>query len=326
MITAESVAEGVERMAAMRFKVLVADDSAADQMLALRRLGRSCCLELVAAVTSGRMVQDYLTGMGRYADRRQFPFPDLLLLDVDMPVMDGLEVLAWIKKKTFPGLRVVMLTGSLNPDVAARALTLGADYYQSKHGHPNELNHFIRRLEFLMVLLENREPSKGRLPSMNNMLTIVDGRAPPCRTEILNAAQTGRNFILVLNSEADLEKLWSAIGTTTVIPDRLERWGLLALAEALTAESLEFLQGRVKDNVIYLVEQITINRNVPPRIKRFMLYCELRGIISHHDTVEEAGISLLNYLTGFKMARLLPLAGIYDHGSGKWERVKKLSS
>ena len=41
---------------------------------------------------------------------------------------------------------------------------------------------------------------------------------------------------------------------------------------------------------------------------------------------EEAGLALLNYLQGFKMARLLPLAGIYDHGRGKWERVKKLSS
>jgi hypothetical protein len=65
---------------------------------------------------------------------------------------------------------------------------------------------------------------------------------------------------------------------------------------------------------------------VPPRVGRFLLYCELRGIISHHNTVEEAGLSLLNYLSGFKMARLLPLAGIYDHASGKWERVKSLRS
>src|SRR5688572_10720542 len=74
------------------------------------------------------------------------------------------------------------------------------------------------------------------------------------------------------------------------------------------------------------IEQITLNRNIPPRTKRYLLYCELRGIISEHDTVEEAGLSLLSYLDGFKMARLLPLAGIYDHGRGKWERVRKLTS
>ena len=315
----------MDRMAAMRFKVLVADDSSADQLLAERRLGRSCCLQFVAAVTSGRMVQEYLSGVGKFADRSVFPFPDLLLLDIDMPQMGGLEVLAWIKRTGFPSLRIVMLTGTFNTDDIARALQLGADYCQSKNKSPTDLNYFIRRLEFLMVLLENREP-RNKLPSMNNMLTIIEGRGPPWREDIVAAAQTGRNFILVLDSEKDLEKLWAAVGTTTVVPDRLQRWSLLALVEALTPADLEFLQGCSKENPVYLIEQITLNRNVPPRVGRFLLYCELRGIISHHDTVEEAGLSLLNYLSGFKMARLLPLAGIYDHTSGKWERVKTLTS
>ena len=143
---------------------------------------------------------------------------------------------------------------------------------------------------------------------------------------MLSAARTGRNFLLILNSESDLEKLWSTLGTTNVVPDRLERWGLLALSEALTSRDFHMLQGLCKESYVYLVEQITLNRNVPPNTKRFLLYCELRGIISAHDTVEEAGLSLLNYLSGFKMARLLPLAGIYDHASGKWERVKTLTN
>ena len=329
--TPESIGESIDRMTAMRFKVLVADDSSADQLLAMRRLGRSCCLELVAAVTSGRMAQDYLAGVGRYADRSKFPFPDLLLLDVEMPGMDGLEVLAWIKKQAFPTLRIVMLSGSLNPDVAARALRLGADYYQSKNSYPTELNHFVRRLEFLMVLLANRDGPRRKLaqnkePVMNKILTVVDGRAPPWRRDILRAAETGQNFILILDADSELERLWSTLGTTNVLPDRLQRWGLLALSEALTTPDFNFLQTACKENFVYLIEQITLNRNVPPRTKRYLLYCELRGIISNHDTVEEAGIALLDYLSGFKMARLLPLAGIYDHGNGKWERVKKLTT
>ena len=46
----ETIGESIDRMEAMRFKVLVADDSAADQILAERRLGRSCCLEVVGGV------------------------------------------------------------------------------------------------------------------------------------------------------------------------------------------------------------------------------------------------------------------------------------
>ena len=98
------------------------------------------------------------------------------------------------------------------------------------------------------------------------------------------------------------------------------------MAEALTAEDYAFLLDVYRGSHVYLIEQITFDRNVPPRTKKIMLYCELRGIVSEHDTVEEAGIALLGYLDTFKRARLLPLAGIYEHNGAKWVRVKKLTS
>ena len=115
--------------------------------------------------------------------------------------MDALEVLSWIKRQAFPSLRVVMLSGSLDLDLAEQALRLGAGYFQTKNAHPNELNCFVRRLEFLMVLLENRGPRKEKIPTRNNMLTIVDGRAPPWNEEVAAAAESGRNFILLLKSD-----------------------------------------------------------------------------------------------------------------------------
>ena len=63
------------------------------------------------------------------------------------------------------------------------------------------------------------------------------------------------------------------------------------MAEVLTSEGYSLLLDAYKKGAAFLVEQLTLNRNVPPRTKKIMLYCELRGIISDHDTVEEAGIA-----------------------------------
>jgi hypothetical protein len=181
-----------------------------------------------------------------------------------------------------------------------------------------------------MMLLEQRDQHKAKphanIMNINRTLAIVDGRAPPWDVNIRAAADSKRNFLLILDTELDLERLWAALGTTTIVPDRLHRWGALAMADALNDEDYATLLAIYRTQCVYLVEQLTLTRNVPPRTKRIMLYCELRGIISEHNTVEEAGLALLDYLNGFAKARLLPLAGIYEYKEETWIRVKKLSS
>ena len=323
-----------EKDAALRFGVLLADDSEEDHFFATRALAKSACLRPVAEVYDGLQVLEYLSGIGKYADRVTFPFPALLLLDIKMPRMDGLGVLAWLQKQDFPELRVVMLSSSLDPVNVEKALTLGADYYQAKPNDAANMDALVRRLELLMVLMHHREPKhfmKSQSDSSQGMqpyttLKLVDGRQADWSNAIRAAADSKRNFILILNSEQDLEKLWSALGTTNVVPERVRRWGILAMAEALQTEDYALLLEIHKDCAVYLIEQLTLDRNVPPRTERYMLYCELRGIISDHATIEDAGISLLSYLNFFKRARLLPLAGIYEYVDRKWVRVKKLTS
>src|ERR1700742_2690158 len=105
----EVVRKEIEEDGALRFGVLLADDSTDDHFFAMRALDKSLCLRPVAEVYNGLQVLEYLSGLGYYADREKFPFPALLLLDIKMPRMDGLEVLAWLQKQHFPDLRVVML-------------------------------------------------------------------------------------------------------------------------------------------------------------------------------------------------------------------------
>ncbi len=76
---------------------------------------------------------DYLKGEGQYGDRAKYPFPDLVILDVNMPRMTGFEVLAWIRGH--PDLRqltVIMWTSSSHEEDVRRAYGLLANSYLVK--------------------------------------------------------------------------------------------------------------------------------------------------------------------------------------------------
>jgi CheY-like chemotaxis protein len=75
----------------------------------------------------------YLSGRGLYADRRNFPLPSLVLLDLKMPRVTGLEVLQWIRcRPEWAQLPVVVLSGSELQDDIQRAYEMGANSYLIK--------------------------------------------------------------------------------------------------------------------------------------------------------------------------------------------------
>ena len=95
----------------------------------------------------GHQALAYLSGAGDYADRDEYPFPDLVLLDLRMPRLDGFEVLRWIRSnpdtKTLP---VVVLAGSSFRADIRRALELGANSYAAKPGKFEELQVLIDQI------------------------------------------------------------------------------------------------------------------------------------------------------------------------------------
>jgi len=157
-------------------------------------------------------------------------------------------------------------------------------------------------------------------------LRIVDCREAHWLDRVTEAANSKRNFIPVLQSETDLDPLCKRLGCSPRIPERLYRWGIHALAEVLEPQGYSMLLGLYEKYPAYLVEQLNLTLNHPPACQPYLLYCEVRGIISDHPSLEDAGCSLLDYLDSFKRARIFPLAGIYHYQAGHWERVRKLTS
>jgi CheY-like chemotaxis protein len=76
--------------------VLLAEDNPHDVVLIRRALEETNALNPLQVVGNGAEAIEYLAGQGSYADRTTYPFPVLFLLDLKMPVVDGLEVLRWL--------------------------------------------------------------------------------------------------------------------------------------------------------------------------------------------------------------------------------------
>jgi two-component system response regulator len=86
----------------------------------------------IQVATDGRQAIDYVQGAGKFADREKFPLPCLVLLDLKLPYVMGLDVLKWIRQQPGVPLVVVMLTASGEDADIASAYRLGANAFLTK--------------------------------------------------------------------------------------------------------------------------------------------------------------------------------------------------
>jgi CheY-like chemotaxis protein len=124
--------------------ILLGEDNEDDVFLlqeAFKKAGTSSQLH---AVSDGFEVLAYLKGDGAYRDRKAFPFPEILLLDLNMPRMNGFEVLEWVRRDPRCRRMIVhILTASPREADIQRAHDLCANSYIIKPTRMEELVAFV---------------------------------------------------------------------------------------------------------------------------------------------------------------------------------------
>ena len=130
-------------MARQGLVILLLEDQENDVILVRRAAAKVDAGHQIAAVNNGQDALRYLEGTER--DRDQFPAPDLILTDLKMPVMSGLEFLRWRRdKKRWWLVPTLVLSGSgLESDIR-EAYSLGATSYFTKPNDPAELATILR--------------------------------------------------------------------------------------------------------------------------------------------------------------------------------------
>jgi CheY-like chemotaxis protein len=125
--------------------MLMADDSETDRFFVQRALTASGVGDFFYGVSHGQEAIDYLKAVGEFADRKTHPFPNILLLDIKMPGLDGFDVLKWLS--AHPHCKVIptiMFSSSAEESDVHLAYVLGANAYTVKPTDADDLRNLIQ--------------------------------------------------------------------------------------------------------------------------------------------------------------------------------------
>ena len=125
--------------------ILLAEDNQADIKISRRAFEKAKLKSNVYVVNNGEEALDFIYNKGKYQDKKLFPRPDLVILDIKMPRLDGFSVLDKIKDDLeYGSIPVIMLTSSKYEEDMIRSFKKGACAYISK---PMENEEFARIIE-----------------------------------------------------------------------------------------------------------------------------------------------------------------------------------
>ena len=150
--------------------ILIVEDREDDILIIRKAFKEARLLNPLHVVRNGEEAIDYLRGTGKYWNREEYPLPDLVLLDLKMPRVDGFEVLRWVREQpTLKAMRIIVLTSSDRINDVTLAYQLGANSFLVK---PLSFADFVLTSKVLKGywLWMSKSPETSR-PDLSNPIT-----------------------------------------------------------------------------------------------------------------------------------------------------------
>ena len=144
--------------------ILVAEDDEDYVVLIRQVFAKAHIPNPIHVVWNGEEAISYLKGQGKYSNREEFPLPDIFLLDLKMPRVNGFEVLKWVRAQpSLASLRILVLTSSDEIRDVNEAYQLGANSFLVKPLDFEDFTH-LSRLIADFWFKASRAPETSRPP------------------------------------------------------------------------------------------------------------------------------------------------------------------
>ena len=161
--------------------ILLVEDEENDVFFMQEAMRKAGVSNPIRVASDGQQAIDYFKGAGRFANREEFPMPCLVMLDLKLPYVMGLDVLKWIRQQPEVPAIVVILSSSKEEEDIATAYRLGANAYLFKPSDTGKLQDMARSIKDFW-LTQNTPPPDSHEEEAASGLTRNTRREMPRHT------------------------------------------------------------------------------------------------------------------------------------------------